>query len=113
MDPTRVYCLADPNNDTGVRAQRTEGWLVETHRKDGPRIIGGDTAKDGDALAINDQVVMSRPRAMQEEYERQKLATADRRSVSIGQKGGLDPFVGPTGRMPQFIEDPREERVRS
>lgn len=113
MDPARVYCLADPNNDAGVRALRPDGWVVETTRKDGPRIIGGDTVKDGDELRIGDQVVMSRPRLMQEEYERQKAAAASRRSQAIGQRGGVDPFVGPTGRLPQFTEDPQETRVRS
>lgn len=88
------------------------GWVIESHRKDGPKIMGGETAKDGDILAIQDQVVMSRPRVMHEEYELQKFGVADRRAEAIGQHGGLDPFAGPTGRLPQFTDDPREYRVR-
>lgn len=113
LDPQRVYCLANPNDFyCGVAALKGQGWVLETNRKDGPRVMGGETAKDGDMLAIGDQVVMSRPRVMQEEYEREKVAVADRRSLAIGQPGGADPFRGPTGRLPQFAEDPREERVR-
>lgn len=112
QDPTRVYCLANPNDTyCGVGALLEQGWVIETHRKDGPK-ISGVTASDGSEIAFRDQKLMSRPRAMHEEYERQKLAVADRRSLAIGQPGGADPFRGPTGRLPQFTEDPREERVR-
>lgn len=113
LDPTRVYCLANPNDFyCGVAAMKGLGWVLETNRKDGPRVTGGETAKDGDVLAIGDQLVMSRPRVMQEEYERAKLGVAASRSESIGQPGGADPFHGPTGRLPQFTDDPRETRVR-
>jgi hypothetical protein len=113
LDPARVYCLANPNDFyCGVAAMKGLGWVLEYGRKDGPKVLGGETAKDGDLLTVGDQVVMSRPRVMQEEYEREKLAVAARRSESIGQPGGSDPFRGPTGRIPQFTEDPREERVR-
>jgi hypothetical protein len=113
-DPSRVYCQANPLDAySGVRFLQTQGWVVETHRKDGPRIVGGLTVKDGDYLAIHDQVIMSRPRELEEQYERHKAALADGRSLAIGQRGGVDPFRGPTGRLPQFTEDPREERVRS
>lgn len=113
LDPHRVYCLANPNDFyCGVSALKGQGWVLESHRKDGPRVMGGETAKDGDILAIGDQLLMSRPRAMHDEYEREKLGVADRRSTAIGQPGGADPFRGPTGRLPVFTEDPREERVR-
>jgi hypothetical protein len=89
-----------------------QGWVIETHRKDGPRTRGGETAKDGDALTVGGQLVMSRPLAMHEEYLRQGWEVADRRAQAIGQQGGLDAVKGPSGRLAQFAEDPREYRVR-
>lgn len=112
-DPERVYCLANPNDpDCGVSAMREQGWVIEVARKDGPRLSGAITATDGSELAFKDQKLMSRPRALHEAYEREKLGVADRRSLAIGQPGGLDAIRGPTGRLPVFTEDPREERVR-
>lgn len=112
-DPERVYCLANPNDfDTGVAEMQRLGWVIETHRKDGPRVMGGETAKDGDTLTLGGQLLMSRSRAAQEAYEKEKAAVAALRSASIGQRGGVDGLVGPTGRPAEFNRDPREYIVR-
>lgn len=99
-DPNRVYCKASPNDYyTGVPALMRLGWVVETHRKDGPRVIGGMTSKDGDALTIAGDYVMSRSREAQEAYERSKNKMADMRSAAIGQRGGVDGVRGDNGSM--------------
>jgi len=91
LDPARVYCVANPGDFyCGVAALKGLGWSVEMRRKDGPRVLGDEGAKDGEPLMLGDQMLMSRPRAMQEEYERGKAAVADQRAEAIGQKGGVD-----------------------
>lgn len=108
-DPDRVYCLANPNDpDTGLTEMLRLGWVQEFHRKGGPMILGGDVASDGAAITLRGSVLVSRGRAEHEAYERQKFAVADQRARSIGQKGGVDAIVGPTGRPAEWKQDPRE-----
>lgn len=86
QDPNRVYCLANPNDyHTGVNWMQRLGWVVETWRKDGVKVIGGATQNDGDALTVGGDMVMSLPRAVHEERLRSGWAVADTRSKSIGQ----------------------------
>jgi hypothetical protein len=116
QDPTRVYCLANPNDFyCGVPEMQRLGWEIERSRKDGPRIFGGEASKDGEVVTVLGQVLMSRSRAKQAEYEARKAAVADMRSKSIGARGGVDGIVGPTGQVAQFSQSPEEtiERVRS
>lgn len=100
QDPERVYVLADPNEHyCGASAMAELGWEVERHRKDGPRVRGGLTAKDGDTITKFGQVLMSRPRAMHEQYLAMAAAMADQRAKAIGQPGGVDGVRGATGRV--------------
>ncbi len=110
LDPARVYCLANPNDfETGVPEMERLGWVIETKRKDGPRVVGGATAADGSALTVGGQIVMSRTRAAQEEYERTKLGMASMRSRAIGQKGGIDAVRGDQGKFAQVRENETNE----
>lgn len=113
VPPDRVVCLANPNDyDTGVQGMQQQGWVIERHTKDGLKVLGGETAKDGDALTVNGQVVMTKSRALHEEYERSKHGMADLRSRAIGQPGGIDGVRGANGRLAQYSDDPREQPVR-
>lgn len=86
QDPNRVYCLANPNDyHTGVNWMQRLGWVVENHRKDGVKVIGGQTANDGDALMVAGDYVMSLPRALHEERLRKGWDVADTRAKTIGQ----------------------------
>lgn len=109
LDPNRVYVEANPNDFyCGVQEMKRQGWEIETYRKDGPRIVGGETAGDGSALTRYGNVLMSRTRASHEEYERRKQQVAADRSKAIGQKGGYDRVVGPTGQLAYHVESPEE-----
>lgn len=110
LDPERVYCLANPNDfETGVPEMLRLGWVIELKRKDGPRVVGGETASDGSQLTVGGQIVMSRSRAAQQEYERQKLGMASMRSKAIGQKGGIDAVRGDLGKFAQVRENETNE----
>ncbi|MSX03199.1 MAG: hypothetical protein F2813_08600 [Actinobacteria bacterium] len=112
-DPSRVYCKANPNDyHTGVPAMERLGWIVETHRKDGPKVLGGQRAADGAALTIAGDVVMSRSREAQAAYEASKHGMADLRSTAIGQRGGIDGVRGDNGRLATHAEDAAERFVR-
>lgn len=107
LDPNRVYCEANPNDeDTGVAEMTRLGWVVESARKDGPRLAGGTAASDGSTLTRKGQVLMSRDRSLHQEALQSAWAVAKQRSGAIGEPGNYDP--GPTGRRPQFKDDPRE-----
>ncbi len=110
----RDYCEANPNdNDTGVQEMRRLGWVIEKSRKDGPRLLGGDAATDGDVLARNGMYLMSRTREASQAYHAEKLAEADRRSSSIGKYGGADPVRDADGHaLARVTEDARERVVR-
>jgi len=115
-DPNRVYCLANPNDAyCGADEMVRQGWEVETVRKDGPRVTGGAAASDGSAVTMFGQVLMSRSREAHEAYEARKADVANMRSRAIGQRGGIDPFVGPAGKVAEHTVDPGEyvERFRS
>lgn len=115
-DPARVYCLANPNDFyCGVREMSRLGWVTETNRKDGPRVIGGDTAKDGDLVTLFGDVLMSRSLEAHRADQERSWSVADARSKAIGQRGGVDGVVGPTGRPAYFVESPEEtiERGRA
>lgn len=115
-DPGRAYCLANPNcNRTGVREMQRLGWAIESHRKDGPKLEGGDTSKDGDMLTYDGQVLMSRPAEMEAQRAERVREVAALRSKAIGQRGGVDAITGPTGQAAYFAQDPSEfvERSRS
>lgn len=113
LDPARVYCKANPNDYfTGVPFMQRNGWVVETHRKDGPRVVGGLTSKDGDVLTIAGDYVMSRSREAHAAYEAAKHKVADLRSKAIGQRGGVDQVRGDNGRLAEHQEDAREQFVR-
>lgn len=87
QDPNRVYCLANPNDyHTGVNWMQRLGWMVETSRKDGVKVIGGATANDGDTLTVAGDCVMSIDRKVHEERLRSGWAVADTRAGSIGQE---------------------------
>ena len=112
-DPTRVYCLADPNDVyCGVQHLRRLGWEVEHARPDGPRIVGGDVSTDGSALQNAGLYVMSRPLEKHVEYLRQGWAVADQRAKAIGQPGGIDGVRSVEGRLAQFASDPSEYVTR-
>lgn len=113
MDPAREYCLANPNDSrTGVPEMLKFGWVIENHRKDGPK-IDGLTSKDGDLLTVEDQVVMSRPRELHKAALKRAWDIADVRAKAIGQPGGIDGVRGDGGRPAQFADDPREYAVIS
>lgn len=112
-DPDRVYCEANPNDAyCGVPFMQTEGWEIERHRKDGPRYVGGDVAKDGSAMTRFGQILMSRSAAMQAEYEARKAQVATDRARAIGQRGGVDRVVGPTGQLAHNAVEETIERSR-
>lgn len=95
QDPNRVYCLANPNDyHTGVNWMQRLGWVVETWRKDGVKVIGGPTQADGEALTVGGDVVMSLPRAVHEERLQNAWAVADRRAKSIGQDDSVGRVYG-------------------
>lgn len=113
LNSERVYCLANPDDfHTGVPEMLRLGWELETHRKDGPKFVGGLTAKDGDLMTYGGDVLLSRTKESQREYEAKKQSMADMRSKAIGQPGGVDGVRGTTGRPAQHTEDPREFSVR-
>jgi hypothetical protein len=100
QDPARVYVLADPNEHyCGVSAMQELGWEVERQRKDGPRMRGGQTAKDGDLITKFGQVLMSRPREIHEMFMKQAADVANQRAAAIGQPGGVDGVRGTTGKV--------------
>lgn len=114
QDPAREYCLANPDDSrTGVPEMLRLGWEMENQRKDGPRIAGGMTTRDGDLITIEDQVLMSRPRERQQAALKKAWDVADVRAKAIGQPGGIDGVRGDGGRPAQFAEDPREFVVRT
>lgn len=109
LDPERSYCIANPNDmDTGLPEMLRLGWTVEHHRKGGPIVRGGEVASDGSAITLRGGILVSRPREHQEAYEREKFAVADARARAIGQRGGVDGLVDPTGRVAEWRQDPRE-----
>lgn len=113
QDPTRVYCLADPNDAyCGVQHLRRLGWVVELARADGPQVAGGDVVTDGSALQMAGLCVMSRPLEKHQEYLRQGYAVADQRAKAIGQPGGVDGIRSVEGRLAQFASDPSEYVTR-
>jgi hypothetical protein len=112
LDPKRDYCEANPNDaDTGVPELRRCGWRLETHSKDGPKLLGGDAASDGSQLVRNGMYLMSRPNEATRKYEAEKFQVAKDRSKAIGQNGGADPVVGPYG-LAKSTADAREQLVR-
>jgi hypothetical protein len=112
LDPKRDYCEANPNDaDTGVAEMRRCGWTLESDRKDGPRLLGGDAASDGTQLTRNGMYLMSRPKERTKAYEADKFKVAYDRSAAIGQNGGADPVSGPYGAA-KSTADSREQLVR-
>lgn len=90
QDPNRVYCLANPNDyHTGVNWMQRLGWVIENHRKDGVKVIGGPTANDGDALTVAGDYVMSIDRKLHEERLRSGWAVADTRAKTLNQETGV------------------------
>ena len=113
QDPTRVYCLADPNDTyCGVQHLRRLGWEVVLATKDGPQIVGGDVSTDGTALQMDGLYVMSKPLEKHQEYLRQGYAVADQRAKAIGQPGGVDAVRSVEGRLAHFASDPSEYVTR-
>jgi hypothetical protein len=98
-EPDRWYILANPNDTyCGVQRMLAMGYRVETRRKDGPRLVGGNFATEGEAVTFNGDILMSCPLA--EHIARWKKGQAmarlfDQRSVS---PGGIDGLSGPTGK---------------
>lgn len=114
-DPKRVYRLANPNDRiAGVQHLQRLGYIVETQRKDGPRIVGGDVVSDGTHVSWMGDVLMSAPLEVEERAAAKARDVAAMRSRAIGQKGGVDGVIGPTGQAAYFVQDPSEhiERVR-
>lgn len=112
LDPKRDYCEANPNDpDTGVQEMRRCGWNIESARKDGPRLIGGDAVSDSTNLTRNGMVLMSRLKETSAKYEAEKVQVAKDRSASIGQHGGADPVAGLYGLAKSTV-DSREQIVR-
>lgn len=113
LDPARVYCLANPNDfETGVAEMLRLQWVTETVRKDGPHVVGGATASDGSVVTYGGSVLMSRPRTAQDSYERSKAEMASQRAKAIGAPGSIDQLKGPTGRLAEWKDDPREYVAR-
>lgn len=111
-DLKRHYILANPNDPwCGVQEMQRLGYEIERHRKDGPRVIGGETAKDGDVLTLFGQYVMSEPLDRYREREARKQSVADMRSNAIGQPGGVDQVRGATGRLANWAVPPDEHVV--
>ena len=114
LDPKRHYILANPNDPwCGVQEMVRLGYVIETHRKDGPRVIGGETSKDGDVVTQFGQYLMSIPMEIHRQREAAKQGVADMRSNAIGQPGGVDQVRGATGRLANWALPPDEHVVRS
>lgn len=113
MDPNRVYCVANPNDEmTGLYWMQRQGWEVELSRADGPRIDGVPVANDGSAVtAFGGQILMSRTREAHEAYCRRRDGVADMRSKAIGQPGGVD-GVRTMAHMPLATNRTTEEFER-
>lgn len=90
-DPNRVYRLANPNDKiAGVQHLSRLGYVVETQRKDGPRIDGGDIVSDGSHVSWMGDVLMSAPLETEQKFATKARSVAEQRSKAIGQRGGVD-----------------------
>jgi len=70
-DPNRVYVFASPRSvNMGVSMREALGWKVETRREDGPRLVIGQTSKEGEPILFMDCVLMSIDRPTWEDHER-------------------------------------------
>lgn len=86
-DPGRAYCLANPNDyATGVQWMQRLGWVIETHRKDGVKVLGGPTSSDGDTLTVGGDWVMSIDRKAHEKRQQDGMGVAETRAKSLGQE---------------------------
>ena len=99
--PDRHYVLANPNDDyCGLQAMLNMGldFQIETLRKDGPRVRGGNTSREGDQIMWRGNVLISCPI---ENWKGQleagwKVADEyDKRSMA---PGGIDGLRGTTGK---------------
>lgn len=69
-DPKRVYVFASPRAiNMGVRHREALGWVVETRRPDGPKLLIGETAKEGEPIEFMDCVLMSIDRETWQKHE--------------------------------------------
>lgn len=101
-DPERQYVWANPNDEwTGVAAMVQRGYVVETKRKDGPRLVGGETASDGSAMTSFGQILMSRPIAMMYADQEHARRGAFARRQAMGRPGGVDQVRGDGGSLAQ------------
>lgn len=115
-DPNRVYRLASPNNLVGVDLLTRYGFVVETSRKDGPRILGGPTAADGAALTFMGDVLMSAPVEVERKMQERARKTADNYQRAVGSSrqdlgGGI--YSRPWERDGMPHSDEYVERMRS
>lgn len=62
QDPSRHYVFANPNDEeTGLQSYLARGYVVETHRPDGPRSRVSGQVAEGAEIRSRGQVLVSRP----------------------------------------------------
>jgi hypothetical protein len=99
-DPNRWYIFANPNDEyCGAPAMEELGYVIEVATKGGVRIKGGMTSKEGSALMLRGQLLMSCPLELHLARYNEGQARADAIDAAIGRAGGIDGVRGATGRL--------------
>jgi hypothetical protein len=99
QDPDRVYVFANPNDpETGVDSYRNDGYVIERKRADGPSLFGCADVAEGEVLTRRGQYLMSAPRTVKVDKDREVWSTAKAFDQRTLKTGNLDPMRGMGGR---------------